>query len=181
MPTLDDVLQNINQHCGINIEIKYPSKHCQNIGLQYFSRIEVIRIIFESIKKYQSRNIYFSSFDPYICSILAAVQNTYPVLFLHYGTTIYEKDEEINMSFIEVLDARFGLIRAQQIGVQGMVLSKEVQCWDKDFISKVKKAGLKVFTYGTEYDDIEFVKDQQQKGVDGIIFDLVNHDGNQGC
>lgn len=90
-PTLESVLEIIDQHVGFNIEIKWPmrlkdgSSELENpVELNVFLDI-VLKTVLEFGKK---RRIVFSCFHPDICVMIRLKQNKYPVLFLTQGKKI---------------------------------------------------------------------------------------------
>ncbi|CAG9531972.1 unnamed protein product [Cercopithifilaria johnstoni] len=172
-PTLVDALRQVDSSVGFNIEIKYPMMQknglheCEN----YFERNDYIDIILNDVfNNAGDRRIVFSSFDPDCCSLLAAKQHVYPVLFLCVGvTTRYEPFVDLRSS-----TSNAALNFAACIDILGVNFHTEDLLRDPSPIQRARKFGLISFVWGDDLDSKESI-DYFRKTlrVDGLIYDRI--------
>mmetsp|Transcript_13114 Transcript_13114/g.52304 ORF Transcript_13114/g.52304 Transcript_13114/m.52304 type:complete len:689 (+) Transcript_13114:22-2088(+) len=167
LPTLDDVFRLVPPSLGFDIEVKYPHDH-QKDGLPALpDRNEIVDAILDVVFTYAhvDRQIFFSSFDPPTCQMLALKQPRYPVFFL--TTAGYEScpsDPRCNSIYEAV---RF----AKAANLMGIVSYAKPLVLAPSLIRTIKQAGLLVVSYGSENNEIENIELQEEYGIDAIISD----------
>jgi len=168
-PTLERILKEIPIEVGFNVEIKYPTKtiHAKANPLERnLFADKVLQVIFDHAG---SRSLYFSSFDPDLCVVLANKQQTYPVFFLTEGK--YSQDYGHDYRCCSMKEAiRF----ASEAGLQGIVSDSSSLLQELHLIKKIHEKGLLLFTYGRLNNDKDYVSIQKKYGVDAIISDKVH-------
>lgn len=167
--TLKDVLKEVPQSVGLNVEFKYPmlseaeEEKLLPIAYDYNFYVDTILSI---IKKYGGKRKYiFSSFNPDIC-ILLSLKSTNPVLFLTEGGTAYRTD-------VRAASLRQALKFASQWSFLGIVSACEPLIMCPRLIKAVKQLGLSCYTYGVLNNDVDNVRRQVRFGVDAVIVDNV--------
>lgn len=89
-PTLEEVLDQVDESCGLNIEIKWPQLlESGKMEAKRFREINdfVDRIINVVERKSNDRRIVLESFDADLTAMLRLKQNKFPVIFLSQGMT----------------------------------------------------------------------------------------------
>ncbi|ELT93656.1 hypothetical protein CAPTEDRAFT_223175 [Capitella teleta] len=178
---LKEFLSTIDPLTGFNLEIKYCCREKSGSyeeGLEYFEeRNSYLDCILENMLPFaKKRRILFSSFDPDICTLLALKQPTFPVFFLSLGKTL---------KYVPYLDPRgndaftaANFCRSR--GLMGVVVHAEDILRDLTIIQKLKKQGLRVFSWGDDNNSPENLKLQQNHGVDGLIYDRIYENRGEG-
>lgn len=94
-PTLADVLDQVNETCGLNIEVKWPQMlESGKMEARRFREINdfVDRIVSVVEEHGRDRRIVLESFDADLVIMLRLKQNKFPVVFLSQGMTdLYER------------------------------------------------------------------------------------------
>lgn len=171
-PTLEQVLNAVPQHCGFNVEIKYPMRRHDGQFDGPCSREqdlnEFVDIILGVVMEHAgSRKIIFSCFNPDIAILLRLKQNMYPVLFLTQGMT---------KKYAKYLDPRTSSVQMATFMVKcfhlwGVNCHVEDFLVDRSLVQYVKKFGITVFTWGDDINSTNVIHQLKNDGVDGIIYD----------
>lgn len=169
IPTLKEVFEKLDESVGFDVEIKYPlEEEKEYFGLtKVFERNflvdHILKVIFDLGQK---RKIFFSSFDPEVCCLLASKQTRYPVFFLtESGMTIY-KDERCN-SIENAIEFCI------ENGIHGIVTDCRPILKDTSLIDKCLKSKVPLMAYGSELSDPDTVKLLKEKGLIAAICDNV--------
>ncbi|VDK53083.1 unnamed protein product [Anisakis simplex] len=172
-PTLVDALKQVDPSVGFNVEVKYPMMQkngiheCEN----YFEHNTYIDIILRDVLvNAGDRRILFSSFDPDVCTILAAKQHIYPVLFLCNGlTTRYEPFVDLRAS---TSTAAVNFVAS--LDTLGVNFHSEDLLRDPSPLYRANKFGLVSFVWGDDLDSKENIAYfKKELLVDGIIYDRI--------
>eukprot|EP01089_Gocevia_fonbrunei_P021320 TRINITY_DN8234_c0_g2_i1.p1 TRINITY_DN8234_c0_g2~~TRINITY_DN8234_c0_g2_i1.p1 ORF type:complete len:243 (-),score=39.48 TRINITY_DN8234_c0_g2_i1:105-833(-) len=176
IPTLKEVLLNVPETLGFNVEIKFPvpmdgmplSDHAlyanwenKNIFVD-----KILDVIFANTK---DRPIYFSCFDPEVCVLLRRKQSRWPVMFLTASGVIdtwgFCKDERCN-------SLEYAIRFAKSEGLCGVVAySSPLRGDGIKLIDLAKKEGLSFATWGRDNNFAKLVKKQVDAAVDVVITD----------
>ena len=84
-PRLEVALQNLDEHTGFNIEVKYPLayKDGKHEAEHYFERGEFVDQILKVVYKHaHNRRIIFSCFDPDSCAMYVIIASYLQLLML---------------------------------------------------------------------------------------------------
>lgn len=90
-PTLQQVLEVIQPDVGFNVEIKWGlEREDGTFELEDYidPNIYIDKILNIVLKYCGNRRIFFSCFNPDVCSMLRMKQNKFPVMFLTQGQTV---------------------------------------------------------------------------------------------
>ncbi|CAC5407430.1 GPCPD1 [Mytilus coruscus] len=169
-PTLKRCFEDVDEHVGFNVEVKYPMLR-MNGSIEessYFDRNKYVDIILKSLfENAKSRRIVFSSFDPDTCSILRLKQNKYPVLLLTVGRI--RNDEE--RADPRCLNVPIGVNFVNFANILGINVNSKTILENPELIKDVKKSGQVLFCWGEETNDSNVINKLRELGVDGIIYD----------
>ncbi|RYP10625.1 hypothetical protein DL765_008050 [Monosporascus sp. GIB2] len=104
--TLKEILVELPQDIGCDIEIKYPRVHeAVDAGVAPVA-IEInsfVDIVLEELHRYGGeRHIILSSFTPETCILLAVKQKVYPVFFITYAGKAPMSDMEVRAASLQV-------------------------------------------------------------------------------
>ncbi|KAH8906135.1 GDPD-domain-containing protein [Coniochaeta sp. PMI_546] len=170
--TLRELLVQVPEHVGMDIEIKYPRLHeataagVAPIGIDLNTFVDVA---LKAIHHHGGhRPIILSSFTPEICMLLSVKQKAYPVFFITNAGKVPMSDMERRAASVQVA-VRF----AQKWNLAGVVFACEPMLLCPRLVGYVKNRGLLCATYGTLNNVPENVKIQAEAGVDIIIADRV--------
>ncbi|KAF8934471.1 Glycerophosphocholine phosphodiesterase [Haplosporangium bisporale] len=171
--TLKDTFETVPTNIGFNIEVKYPmldEAEDANIPLYSFELNRfvdrILKEVYDHDQTHPDRNIIFSSFHPDICLLLNLKQPNYPVFFLTDGGTSVMADRRCN--------SIQGAVRfATSIDLLGIVTASPPIIEAPSLVKGIKEAGLLVFTYGADNNDVANAKLQRRHGVDAVIVDCV--------
>ncbi|KAF9407914.1 Glycerophosphocholine phosphodiesterase [Podila epigama] len=169
--TLKDTFETVPGNIGFNIEVKYPmldEAEDADIPLYSFEMNRFVDRILQEVYDHEQagRNVIFSSFHPDICLLLNMKQPNYPVFFLTDGGTTVVADRRCN--------SIQGAVRfATSIDLLGIVTASPPIIEAPNMVKGIKEAGLLVFTYGADNNDVENAKLQRRHGVDAVIVDCV--------
>uniref|UniRef100_A0A8R1E1R0 Glycerophosphocholine phosphodiesterase GPCPD1 n=1 Tax=Caenorhabditis japonica TaxID=281687 RepID=A0A8R1E1R0_CAEJA len=175
-PSLAQVLRNVDENVGINVEIKYPmfmkdgTHECQG----YFEQNKFVDIILAEVAEHAgNRRIVFSCFEPDICTMITKKQHKYPVSFLVVGATNrYVPFQDIR-SDSSTIAANF----AAGCELLGVNFHSEELLNDRNPITIAEKYGLVKLVWGDDLNSKqvqELFKDEMR--VDGLIFDRIGED-----
>lgn len=172
--TLEKVLKNLPSTLGFNIEIKWPENITESSGDFHppdIDKNEYVDIILNTVlTRAGSRCIIFSSSNANICSMVRLKQNQYPVLFLC----------NTNDPKAKLLDPRGdSLLRAayfaQTMELFGIAANARDILDSSSEISYIRERNIRLFAWGSETRLEECRKSLKDIGVDGIIYDRMNH------
>lgn len=184
-PTLAEVLDQVDESCGLNIEIKWPqllesgkmeARRCREIN-DYADRIiDVVD------KHARNRRVVLESFDADLVIMLRMKQNRFPVIFLSQGMT----DQYERYVDVRARSVRNGIYFAQAFDLAGIDLISEYYVMsgrklvsfiqDHDLIARawgnvsggklelLRELGLQCITY----DKIDLVK-EASRNQDGEL------------
>ncbi|PVH90956.1 Glycerophosphoryl diester phosphodiesterase, partial [Periconia macrospinosa] len=170
--TLEDVLRNVPEDIGFDMEIKYPRIHeALEAGIAPVS-IDInmfVDTILDVIARFGGgRNIILSSFTPEICILLALKQKSYPVLFITNAGKRPLSDREKRAGSLQVA-VRF----AKQWGLAGLVAAADSLVMCPRLIHFVKSQGLICGSYNALNNEPANVELQVKAGIDVIVADRV--------
>jgi len=169
-PTFQQVIEQVPETVGFDVEIKYPMQdEMSQFDLHAIDRNTYVDTILWTLFEHaRGRKIIFSSFDPDTCLLLAAKQHCYPVFFLSEVGTVVRGDPRCNS-----LEASIEF--AKSANLTGLVCPARAFLKDLTGVQLVKDAGLWLCTWGKENNTPANVHTQKVAGVNGIIVDHVNH------
>ncbi|KAK4203617.1 Glycerophosphoryl diester phosphodiesterase family-domain-containing protein [Triangularia verruculosa] len=174
--TLKDVLIQLPEDIGLDIEIKYPRLHeAADTGVAPVA-IELntfVDVALETIRQYSKpgcrRKIMLSSFTPEVCILLSLKQKAHPVFFITNAGKIPMADMEVRAASVQVA-VRF----ARRWNLTGIVFACEALLLSPRLVGYVKKkGGLVCATYGELNNQPDVVMKQVLSGVDIIVADRV--------
>jgi glycerophosphodiester phosphodiesterase len=153
--TLADLLTQLDQSVTFDVEIKFPMLYEARLWKMDTFHMDLnllIDTVLEVIYKHAGdRPIFFSSFSPDACIMLALKQSTYPIVFLSDGGK-YEAFDERTTSLQNAVHF------AKTWALQGIVLASEPLVSAPRLIQFVKDQGLYMSSYGAQNDDVELAK-----------------------
>jgi len=177
-PTLEDILLNLDEHCGFNIEIKYGQ--LMKDGKEEDKNPMEMNLFLDQVLKTVLRNggdrkIIFSSFNPDVCTMIINKQNKYPVLLLTQGE---------NSKYEDFMDPRTWSIRngvwfVEMSGLLGLSAMAEALTRDHSQMELVKSRNQVMFCWTDEQNDKETVKYLKQLGVNGVIYDRMDQNNDK--
>ncbi|UYV70618.1 GPCPD1 [Cordylochernes scorpioides] len=188
-PTLQHVLDAVDQEVGFNIEIKCPMQlhdGSWEAGLQLDLNEYIDLILKEILEHAGSRIIILSCFHPDICTMVRLKQNKYPLLFLTQGVTeryppyLDTRTSSVPMAafFALSMSLLVSLARVGQVGesqrvdvAQGINVHAEDLLRECSYISFVKSHKLVLFCWGEDINHSDVVQRLKDQGVDGVIYD----------
>jgi glycerophosphodiester phosphodiesterase len=108
--------------------------------------------ILEVVYKYAgTRSLFFTSFSPEVCMMLATKQTTYPILFLNESSKWPTGDSR-------ALSIQTAVHFARKWGLQGVVMESQPFVDAPKLIQFVRDQGLYTSSYGEQNDDPELAK-----------------------
>ncbi|CAI2356784.1 unnamed protein product [Caenorhabditis sp. 36 PRJEB53466] len=175
-PSLAQVLRNVDENVGLNIEIKYPmymkdgTHECQG----YFEQNKFVDIILAEVAEQAgNRRIVFSCFEPDICTMITKKQHKYPVSFLVVGATNRYMPFQDIRSDSSTIAANF----AAGCELLGVNFHSEELLIDRNPITIADRYGLVKFVWGDDLNSKEVQKHfKDEMNVDGLIFDRMGED-----
>ncbi|CAP32764.2 Protein CBG14135 [Caenorhabditis briggsae] len=175
-PSLAQVLRNVDENVGLNIEIKYPmymkdgSHECEG----YFEQNKFVDIILAEVAEHAgNRRIVFSCFEPDICTMITKKQHKYPVSFLVVGATNRYMPFQDIRSDCSKIAANF----AAGCELLGVNFHSEELLNDRNPIEIAEKYGLVKFVWGDDLNSKDIQKHfKEEMNVDGLIFDRIGED-----
>jgi glycerophosphoryl diester phosphodiesterase len=169
-PSLRELLELLPEELGFDVEVKYPTDgfmaaHC----FAYHPRTLVAQTVLALVHTHaRKRKIFFSTFDPDLCAVLAAA-SALPVFYLTgwYGVP----DADIDAGDVRCRSLDDASAYAAAAGVGGMVVETRRVLEDAEGTKLVKSRGLTLLTYGRDNVDVAKIILQRGGGVDGVIAD----------
>ncbi|XP_024947437.1 glycerophosphocholine phosphodiesterase GPCPD1 isoform X2 [Cephus cinctus] len=172
-PTLQTVLQELEQHVGCNIEIKWTMQLKDGtFELNHpFDLNTYLDIIIKVTLEYGGdRKILFSSFNPDICAMIRLKQNKYPVVFLTQGITAkYPTYHDPRCQSIPM-----AMRHALAADILGINVHTEDILRDSSHVKVVKDAGLIIFCWGDDNNDKDTIQHLKKLGLHGVIYDKMD-------
>jgi len=174
-PTLQHILQAVDERCAFNVEIKYPMQRLDGswdgAGEKMYDLNEyvdiILRVLFNHAK---DRHIIISCFHPDICSLIATKQTKYSLLFLTQGQT-----EKWQPYFDpRTRSVQMAAFMAKSMGFTGINAHAEDLLKDRSLINFVKSRDLILFVWGDDLNDKQVIKQLKVDGVDGVVYDRVD-------
>jgi len=172
-PTLADVLQDVPQFTGFNIELKYPVQSINGRwedGLTNYKDANLfIDQVLDVVFKYCSdREIIFSSFDADICTLARQKQNRFPVCLLTNGNT----DHYVKMMDVRQRSNEMAIAYAKSEGFLGITSLENDFEHHPEIITKAHQCGLLIGFYGDNVSEnlVKF----DEKLVDVAIYDRIH-------
>ncbi|KAH8432455.1 uncharacterized protein LDX57_010091 [Aspergillus melleus] len=172
--TLDELLTELPESIGFNVEVKYPRLHeaaeagVGPIAIEINTFVDkILERVFRS-ETNTHRDIILSSFTPEVCILLALKQRKYPVMFITNAGKPPMTDMEMRASSLQAA-VRF----AKQWSLAGIVFASETLIMCPRLISYVKRSGLVCGSYGLLNNVPENAKIQASAGIDIIMADRV--------
>ncbi|KAK0721385.1 Glycerophosphoryl diester phosphodiesterase family-domain-containing protein [Apiosordaria backusii] len=174
--TLKEILTQLPEEIGLDIEIKYPRLHeavdagVAPVAIELNTFVDVaLETIRQQSKPGSQRKIMLSSFTPEICMLLSLKQKAYPVFFITNAGKIPMTDMEVRAASVQVA-VRF----ARRWNLTGIVFACEALLLSPRLVGYVKKKGALVCaTYGELNNHPDEVRKQVAAGVDIIVADRV--------
>ncbi|XP_056679493.1 glycerophosphocholine phosphodiesterase GPCPD1 isoform X2 [Monodelphis domestica] len=173
-PSLQMVLEDLPEHVGFNIEIKWICQQRDGIWdgnlSAFFDMNQSLDVILKiALEKSGNRRIIFSSFDADVCTMIRNKQNKFPVLFLTQGKS------EI---YPELMDLRsrttsIAMSFAQFENLLGICAHTEDLLKNLSHIDEAKSKGLVIFCWGDDNNEHENRKKLRDYGVHGLIYDRI--------
>ncbi|XP_071557921.1 glycerophosphocholine phosphodiesterase GPCPD1 isoform X1 [Temnothorax nylanderi] len=172
-PTLQTVLQELEQHVGCNIEIKWTMQLKDGtFELNHpFDLNMYLDIILKVVLEYGGhRKIVFSSFNPDICAMIRLKQNKYPVVFLTQGiTSKYPTYHDPRCQTIPM-----AMRHALTADILGINVHTEDILRDPSQVKLVKDAGLIIFCWGDDNNDKGTIQYLKKLGLHAVIYDKID-------
>jgi len=173
-PTLESLLQTLDEKLGFNIELKIPVPH-KNDKVDKSSTVKlnkyvdiILKVIFENT---DTRKIVFSSFHPDICTMVRLKQNKYPVLFLTQGIT----DRYDMLRDPRGHSTSQAILNAQAADLLGVCAHSQELLENTELIARcTKTAGLILFCWGNDLNQKNNITQLKELGVHGVIFDRID-------
>ncbi|XP_029178192.1 glycerophosphocholine phosphodiesterase GPCPD1-like isoform X1 [Nylanderia fulva] len=172
-PTLQTVLQELEQHVGCNIEIKWTMQLKDGtFELNHPFDLNIyLDIILKVVLEYGGdRKIVFSSFNPDICAMIRLKQNKYPVVFLTQGVTLkYPTYHDPRCQTIPM-----AMRHALAADILGINVHTEDILRDPSQVKLVKDAGLIIFCWGDDNNDKATIQHLKKLGLHAVIYDKID-------
>ncbi|KAK9303733.1 hypothetical protein QLX08_004618 [Tetragonisca angustula] len=172
-PTLQTVLQELEQHVGCNIEIKWTMQLKDGtFELNHpFDLNLYLDIILKVVLEYGGdRKIVFSSFNPDICAMIRLKQNKYPVVFLTQGiTSKYPTYHDPRCQTVPM-----AVRHALAADILGINVHTEDILRDPSQVKFVKDAGLIIFCWGDDNNDKDTIQHLKKLGLHAVIYDKID-------
>ncbi|XP_017875256.1 glycerophosphocholine phosphodiesterase GPCPD1-like isoform X2 [Ceratina calcarata] len=172
-PTLQTVLQELEQHVGCNIEIKWTMQlkdgtfelnHPFDLNLYLDTILKVV------LEYGGDRKIVFSSFNPDICAMIRLKQNKYPVVFLTQGVTSkYPTYHDPRCQTVPM-----AVRHALAADILGINVHTEDILRDPSQVKYVKDAGLIIFCWGDDNNDKDTIQHLKKLGLHAVIYDKID-------
>ncbi|CAB0014859.1 unnamed protein product [Nesidiocoris tenuis] len=177
-PTLQQALEIVDKSVGFNIEIKwtmqlkdgtYELYHPFDLNLYLDTVLEVV------LNHAQGRNIVFSCFHPDICAMIRLKQNRYPVMFLTQGIT----DKYPAYHDPRCQNVPIAVLFAVNMDILGINVHTEDLLRDSSQVELVKRAGLVLFCWGDDNNDVDTIKLLKDMGIHAVIYDSIDKLGTK--
>ena len=169
LPTLSDVLLNIPETVGFDLEVKLTTPNDQITQAQEVDRmVQPILAVVQQARQTSQRKMFFSSFDPETCSALRQRQQDLPVFLLSTGPVSFKPHGDKRRNSVAEAVAF-----ACSAGLHGLVLDSGCFKTEPNAPREAEQLGLTTLTYGLTNNDPDWILQQQQLGVAAVIVDNV--------
>ncbi|KAI9780710.1 MAG: Glycerophosphocholine phosphodiesterase [Peltula sp. TS41687] len=169
--TLQELLRELPEAVGFNIEIKYPMLFETDDWKMDPYAIELNTFVDAILDKIYSfganRSIIFSSFSPEICILLSIKQRHFPVLFLNDAGNFPTGD-------VRASSLQEAIHFARSWDLSGIVMASEPFVMCPKLLKYARSLGLFCASYGALNNDPQSAKIQAEAGLDAIIVDDVH-------
>ena len=165
-PTFKDLMTQLPKDIKFDIEIKYPFQKCFEDKIPYCERNEFLDIILKEMEENMGdREVFFSAFDPIVCTMLATKQKKWDV----YQLVRVETGEDDIEKF--ALKIRSFAPLHKQLGIKGFVLEADNMLKVPDVIAELLSMGFTLATYGRANNIPQSIVEQLDLGIRGICSD----------
>ncbi|KAI9014359.1 hypothetical protein CLU79DRAFT_767245 [Phycomyces nitens] len=197
--SLKQVLERLPSTMGVHMELKYPST--SELPLHAFANIAdrntfvdvILQCTYDHVRSLpadtMSTSIFFSSFNPAICTVVNWKQPNYAVFFNTYcglntcETTkrgVKRKDMDGGFEKAPVRDIRCSSLKeavkfAKRDNLLGIISEAMPLVQVPLLIKTVKESGLILVTFGACNSDPRYRRIQEHYGVDAMMIDQVVH------
>ena len=173
-PTLAEVLDQVDESCGLNVEIKWPQMlESGKMEAKRFCEINyfVDRIIDVCDRHAANRHIVLESFDADLTLMLRLKQNRFPVVFLNQGMTDrYERYVDTRARSIFN-----GVYFAQAFGLAGIdIISDYYLSMGKQLVDFIKSHDLIPRGWGDMGENSEILDLLRGYGLQCITYDRID-------
>ncbi|XP_066597768.1 glycerophosphocholine phosphodiesterase GPCPD1 isoform X2 [Prorops nasuta] len=178
-PTLQTVLQELEQHVGCNIEVKWTMQlkdgtfelnHPFDLNLYLDIIVKVV------LENGGNRKIVFSCFNPDICAMIRLKQNKYPVVFLTQGVTSkYPTYHDPRCQSLPM-----AMRHALTADILGINVHTEDILRDPSQVKLIRDAGLIIFCWGDDNNDKETIQYLKKLGLHAVIYDKIDEYNQKG-
>ncbi|XP_011506592.1 PREDICTED: glycerophosphocholine phosphodiesterase GPCPD1-like [Ceratosolen solmsi marchali] len=172
-PTLQTVLQELEQHVGCNIEIKWTMQLKDGtfeLNHPFDLNLYLDIILKDVLEHGGDRKIVFSSFNPDICAMMRLKQNKYPVVFLTQGVTVkYPTYHDPRCQTIPM-----AMRHALTADILGINVHTEDILRDPSQVKLVKDRGLIIFCWGDDNNDKDTIQHLKKLGLHAVIYDKID-------
>lgn len=178
IPLLSDMFKKLPSELGFNLEVKWP---CINVLNQSENMLHTRRHWFD-INKYidqildvvlencKERNLIFSCFDPNVCYCLQLKQSDYPVMQLTTGDSGHYTDQRD----LRIRRNSTAIQWSKHVGYLAInTLVKDVLD-NYDLVEKAHDAGLKLFVYGDDMQDLTVLNRLKESSLDALVYDVIH-------
>lgn len=172
LPTLEAVFNSVPESVGFDIEVKMTTPddlvHTpqEEIDRMLSAILRVVNDCSSRSEASRKRKIFFSSFDPDICTDLKRRKAPYPIYYLS-GCGLYQHADARRTSIPAALD----FATSNELG--GVVLPASILIANKGMVQDARARELALMTYGLENNDLSAVEEQGRLGVHAAIIDDV--------
>ncbi|KAF7721722.1 phosphate system positive regulatory protein pho81 [Apophysomyces ossiformis] len=199
--SLQTVLQKIPSNMGVHLELKYP--YVNELAIHTFANIAdrntfvdtILQCIYDHVRSLpsdaQNTSIFFSSFNPAICTVVNWKQPNYAVFFNTYcGLNMGNSrrgtkrksigSEETNAEVKHTTDLRCASLKeavkfAKRNNLLGVISEATPLVQVPSLIQNIKESGLILVTFGAVNSDVRYRRIQERYGVDAMIINEVVH------
>lgn len=166
-PLLADVFQAVPQGCGFDVEVKMTTGP-EVVATPPDEIDRMLSAILPVVAAHaRGRDVFYSSFDPDVCTELRRRQSAHPVYFLS-GCGLYEHADPRRTS------VPAALAFAEEGRLSGIVVPASVLLQQEGIVESARDCGLQVMTYGLENNDGASLERQAELGVAAAIVDEVD-------
>ncbi|OKL62494.1 hypothetical protein UA08_02537 [Talaromyces atroroseus] len=169
---LKELLVNLPESIGFNVEIKYPRLHeaieagVAPVALEI--NLFVDRILYQIFNHTGRRKIILSSFTPEICILLATKQQTFPVMFITNAGKPPASDLGARACSVKAA-VRF----SKRWNLAGIVFASDMLLMCPSLVGYIKQSGFICGSYGSLNNVPENVKVQQAADIQILMADRV--------
>uniref|UniRef100_A0A1I8P9C0 GP-PDE domain-containing protein n=1 Tax=Stomoxys calcitrans TaxID=35570 RepID=A0A1I8P9C0_STOCA len=175
-PMLKEILKKMPPTLPFLVEIKWPQRFTNKEWEEHFKpdmdKNEFVDTILQEVftNAGDSRPIIFSSFDANICSLIRFKQNRYPVVFICHST---DSDAAYLDPLGDTLVNATNFVTALQLW--GIVADADAILKSARYVVDMRNRNIRFFASGSSTRDEKIRRSLKAIGVDGIIFDRINH------